>query len=82
MALLCVLSTVGHFLLIMAYENAEASILQPFTYFQLLFASIIGIYFFNDKITLSIFVGGSIVVLSGIFAAWRNHVKNKKTLIG
>ena len=82
MALLCVLSTVGHFLLIMAYENAEASILQPFTYFQLLFASIIGICFFNDKITLSIFVGGSIVVLSGIFAAWRNHVKNKKTLIG
>jgi drug/metabolite transporter (DMT)-like permease len=81
MALLCVLSTVGHFLLIMAYENAEASILQPFTYFQLLFASIIGICFFNDKITLSIFVGGSIVVLSGIFAAWRNHVKNKKTLI-
>ena len=62
-------------------ENAEASILQPFTYFQLLFASIIGICFFNDKITLSIFVGGSIVVLSGIFAAWRNHVKNKKTLI-
>ena len=82
MALLCVLSTVGHFLLIMAYENAEASILQPFTYFQLLFASIIGICFFNDKITLAIFVGGSIVVLSGIFAAWRNHVKNKKTLIG
>ena len=82
MAFLCVLSTVGHFLLIMAYENAEASILQPFTYFQLLFASIIGICFFNDKITLSIFVGGSIVVLSGIFAAWRNHVKNKKTLIG
>ena len=82
MALLCVLSTVGHFLLIMAYENAEASILQPFTYFQLLFASIIGICFFNDKITLSIFVGGSIVVLSGIFAAWRNYVKNKKTLIG
>ena len=82
MFLLCVLSTVGHFLLIMAYENAEASILQPFTYFQLLFASIIGICFFNDKITLSIFVGGSIVVLSGIFAAWRNHVKNKKTLIG
>ncbi len=81
MAFLCVLSTVGHFLLIMAYENAEASILQPFTYFQLLFASIIGICFFNDKITLSIFVGGSIVVLSGIFAAWRNHVKNKKTLI-
>ena len=78
MALLCVLSTAGHFLLIKAYENAEASVLQPFTYFQLFFASIIGIYIFNDKVTLSIFLGGSIVVASGIFAAWRNYIKTKK----
>ena len=48
MALLCVLSTAGHFLLIKAYENAEASVLQPFT-FQLFFASIIGILIFNDR---------------------------------
>ena len=74
MALLCILSTAGHFLLIKAYENAEASVLQPFTYFQLFFASIIGIYIFNDKVTLSIFLGGSIVVASGIFAAWRNYI--------
>ncbi len=78
MALLCILSTAGHFLLIKAYENAEASVLQPFTYFQLFFASIIGIYIFNDKVTLSIFLGGSIVVASGIFAAWRNYIKTKK----
>ena len=78
MALLCILSTAGHFLLIKAYENAEASVLQPFTYFQLFFASIIGIYIFNDKVTLSIFLGGCIVVASGIFAAWRNYIKTKK----
>ena len=78
MALLCVLSTAGHFLLIKAYENAEASVLQPFTYFQLFFASIIGIYIFDDKVTLSIFLGGSIVVASGIFAAWRSYVKSIK----
>ena len=78
MALLCILSTAGHFLLIKAYENEEASVLQPFTYFQLFFASIIGIYIFNDKVTLSIFLGGSIVVGSGIFAAWRNYIKSKK----
>ena len=77
MALLCVLSTAGHFLLIKAYENAEASILQPFTYFQLFFASVIGILIFNDEITMSILFGGSIVVASGIFAAWRTHIKSK-----
>ena len=78
MALLCVLSTAGHFLLIKAYENAEASVLQPFTYFQLFFASIIGIIIFNDIITLSIFIGGIIVVGSGVFSAWRNYINNKK----
>ena len=77
MALLCVLSTAGHFLLIKAYENAEASVLQPFTYFQLFFASIIGIIIFNDTLTISILLGGSIVVASGIFAAWRTHIKSK-----
>ena len=78
MALLCAFSTAGHFLLIKAYESAEASVLQPFTYFQLFFASIIGVIIFNDKITLSILVGGSIVVGSGAFAAWRSYVKNLK----
>jgi drug/metabolite transporter (DMT)-like permease len=78
MALLCVLSTAGHFLLIKAYENAEASVLQPFTYFQLFFASIIGIIIFKDIITLSIFIGGIIVVGSGVFSAWRNYINNKK----
>ena len=77
MAVLCILSTAGHFLLIKAYENAEASVLQPFTYFQLFFASIIGIIIFNDTLTISILLGGSIVVASGIFAAWRTHIKSK-----
>ena len=78
MALLCLLSTAGHFLLIKAYENAEASVLQPFTYFQLFFASIIGIYIFDDNVTWSIFLGGSLVVASGVFAAWRSYIKSKK----
>ena len=78
MALLCALSTAGHFLLIKAYENAEASVLQPFTYFQLFFASIIGIYIFHDNVTWSIFLGGSLVVASGVFAAWRSYIKSKK----
>ena len=75
--MLCIMSTAGHVLLIKAYDNAEASVLQPFTYFQLFFASIIGIIIFNDSLTISILLGGSIVVASGIFAAWRTRIKSK-----
>ena len=80
MALLCILSTTGHFLFIKAFESAEASVLQPFTYLQLFFASIIGIMIFNEELTMNTLAGGTIVVCSGIFAAWRNHKKNQKTL--
>ena len=80
MALLCILSTTGHFLFIKAFESAEASVLQPFTYLQLFFASIIGIMIFNEELTTNTLAGGTIVVFSGIFAAWRNHKKNQKTL--
>ena len=80
MALLCILSTTGHFLFIKAFESAEASLLQPFTYLQLFFASIIGIIIFKEELTMNTLVGGTIVVCSGIFAAWRNHKNNQKTL--
>ena len=62
-------------MLIKALETAQASILQPFTYFQLFFASVIGILIFNDKITETILIGSIMIVGSGIFAAWRTHLK-------
>ena len=71
--LLCILSTCGHFLFIKALETAQASILQPFIYLQLLFASIIGIWVFDDLLTINIILGGILIIGSGIFALIRTH---------
>ena len=71
--LLCFLSTLGHFLFIKALETTQASILQPFIYLQLFFASFIGILFFNDIVTENIVFGGIMIVGSGIFASIRTH---------
>ena len=64
--LLCTFSLVGHFLLTNAYRHAEASVLQPFSYFHLFFASIVGILFFEDPLTISTVAGGSLIVFGGI----------------
>ena len=64
--LLCTFSLVGHFLLTNAYRHAEASVLQPFSYFHLFFASIVGIIFFQDPLTISTVVGGGLIVFGGI----------------
>ena len=70
---LCFLSTCGHFLFIKALETAQASVLQPFIYLQLFFASIIGILVFNDLLTLNLIFGGILIIGSGIFALIRTH---------
>ncbi len=70
--LLCVFSLVGHFLLTNAYRHEEASVLQPFSYFHLFFASLVGIIFFKDPLTISTIAGGSLIVFGGILISRKN----------
>jgi len=78
MALLCVTSATSHFLLIRAYEVAEASAIQPFAYLQLVFASTIGITIFNETLRPNVAVGALIVVCAGLFTLWRARVAEKR----
>ena len=72
--LLCTFSLVGHFLLTNAYRHAEASVLQPFSYFHLFFASIVGIIFFQDPLTISTVAGGGLIVFGGILISGKSKL--------
>ena len=72
--LLCTFSLVGHFLLTNAYRHAEASVLQPFSYFHLFFASIVGIIFFQDPLTVSTVAGGGLIVFGGILISRKSKL--------
>ena len=61
----------GHWLLILAHARAPASILAPFAYTQLLWATLSGFIIFRDVPKPSTLLGGAIVVLSGIYLWWR-----------
>jgi len=71
MALLCVTGATGHYLLIRAYELAEAGAIQPFAYLQLVFASSLGVLVFGDTLELNVVIGGAIVVAAGLFTLLR-----------
>tara|TARA_B100001093_G_scaffold20029_1_gene17981 strand:+ start:2369 stop:3169 length:801 start_codon:yes stop_codon:yes gene_type:complete len=73
--LIAILGTSAHFFIIKAYQLAQASILQPFNYLQLVFVSIIGIVFFNEIIEIPVLIGSSIVVLAGLYSFRRDSVK-------
>ncbi|MEM7472447.1 MAG: DMT family transporter [Pseudomonadota bacterium] len=74
MGILCVTGAVGHYLLIRVYELAEASAVQPFAYFQLAFASVIGVLVFGETIETNIAIGVALVIAAGLFTLWRSRV--------
>jgi len=75
MAILCITGMSGHFLLIKAFEAAEASAIQPFTYLQTVAASAIGVVVFGEVVSPWTILGGAIVIGAGLFAFWRERVR-------
>ena len=73
MLLLSASGMLGHFLLIKCYEVAEASAVQPFAYLQLIWASLIGVIIFGEKITTNVLIGACIIVGAGLFTLWRER---------
>ena len=71
MAALCVSGVLGHWLLIKCYEMAEASAVQPFAYFHLLWAAILGIAIFGEVIRPNVAIGTAIILAAGLFTLWR-----------
>jgi drug/metabolite transporter (DMT)-like permease len=75
MATLCVTGVMGHWLLIKCYDVAEASAVQPFAYFQLVFAAILAITFFGETIRANVALGAMMIVGAGLFTLWRERTK-------
>lgn len=77
MVLLCCTAATSHWLLIRAYEVAEASAIQPFAYLQLVFASGIGLFLFGETLRTNVVIGAMVVVAAGLFTLWRQRLREK-----
>ncbi|MAJ14455.1 MAG: hypothetical protein CMN44_05735 [SAR116 cluster bacterium] len=74
----CCLGAAGHYLMIKSFQNAEASILQPFVYLHLVFVSFIGIFIFDENIDSYILIGSIIVIGAGLYTFWRERIVEEK----
>jgi drug/metabolite transporter (DMT)-like permease len=64
---------VGHTILTIAYRYAEASVLSPFIYPQVIFMAVTSWLVFSQPPGLTIFIGTPIVIGSGIYIWWREQ---------
>lgn len=69
------LGVVGHLILIKALELAPASVLQPFNYTLLVWATAVGWLVFGDLPDGVTIAGATIVVGSGLYTWWRERVR-------
>lgn len=68
-------STAGHWLVIIAFRHAGASLLAPFTYIQLLWASLFGFLLFQTLPDWWTGVGAAIIAASGLYTAHRERMR-------
>jgi len=70
-----VVGTLGHFLFIVAFKQGDASALTPFTYFQLVWATLIGWIVFDNFPDAPAITGMAVIACSGLALAlherWR-----------
>jgi len=61
------LGAVGHFFMIKAFEFAPVSLLAPFNYTTLIWATFIGFFLFGDLPDVWTIMGAAIIILSGFY---------------
>lgn len=74
--LLAAVANGGHYLIIRAYDHAEASLLAPLAYTEIIMATILGWYIFGDFPDLWTFVGVGILIACAVYISWRERVRH------
>jgi len=71
--LLAFVAVAGHYLIVRAYDYSEASLLAPFAYSEIVMATILGWYFFDDFPDGFTFLGVAILISSAIYISLRER---------
>jgi drug/metabolite transporter (DMT)-like permease len=75
-----VASTTGQWIVVLAFRYADASVLAPFSYIQLLWVSIFGFLIFGEVPDAWTTVGAVFIVSSGLYTAHRERVRRSQLL--
>jgi drug/metabolite transporter (DMT)-like permease len=66
MVIYALLALLGNYVLIKCYETAEASVVQPFAYLQIVLVSLIGVIVYDEALEGHVIVGAAIVIAAGL----------------
>jgi drug/metabolite transporter (DMT)-like permease len=76
-----VASTAGQWIVVLAFRYADASVLAPFSYTQLLWVAILGFLVFGEVPDVWTVSGAVFIVASGLYTAHRERVRRSQLLV-
>ena len=71
------LGTGGHLLFAQALSHADASLVMPFDFTKLLWAALIGFFFFTEVPVVWTWVGGAVIFTSATYVAYRERISDR-----
>lgn len=78
LALAAIFATMGHYTMTQAFNLAPISVLQPISFLQLLWATLFGVILFGESIDIYVVIGGTVLVISTSYIAYRESVANRR----
>jgi drug/metabolite transporter (DMT)-like permease len=75
-----VASTAGQWIVVLAFRYADASVLAPFSYIQLVWVSLLGFIIFGEVPDIWTVTGAAFIVGSGLYTAHRERVRRSQLL--
>jgi drug/metabolite transporter (DMT)-like permease len=79
-AFIGVASTAGQWIVVLAFRYADASVLAPFSYTQLLWVSVLGFIIFGEVPDVWTVTGAVFIVGSGLYTAHRERIRQSQLL--
>ena len=72
-------ATIGHIFIVWATRNAQANVLAPFQYVEIVSTVFLGYLVFGDTPAMTTVIGVTIIILSGIYLLHREHLTSQSS---
>ena len=75
-----VMGSFGHYFISQAAKHADTVVITPFQYSSFIWVIIMGYIFYDEIPSRIVILGGLLIIISGVYIVYREHIKNKKII--
>ena len=78
LAFTALIATIGHITMTQAIKAAPMVVTQPILFLQLVWASMVGLFLFDEQFDIYVIIGGTVIMICVCYVSYREHVLGKK----